>query len=148
MMDAVHRGYEKLFFYNAPRSRSKKIRRFDHIDVTREFEILTERREKAKYERIEELYEKHDEKQAKIQSVVIKDSNRAEHLATFSDGDEAEQIRRNEIAKQELVQDEILQEMRQERNELVEEFSKDSLSQKMLISGIHKVCVLGVIKYH
>ncbi len=30
----------------------------------------------------------------------------------------------------------------------MDEFSKDSLSQKMLVSGIHKVCVLGVIKYH
>lgn len=60
MMDAVHRGYEKLFFYSAPRSRSKKIRKFEHIDVTREFEILTARREQAKFERIEQLYEKHD----------------------------------------------------------------------------------------
>lgn len=100
-MDAVHRGYEKLFFYNAPRSRSKKIRRFDHIDVTREFEILTSRREKAKYDRIDELYEKHDQKQAQIQSVVIKDNTRADHLATFSDGDEAEQVRRNELIRQE-----------------------------------------------
>jgi len=64
MVDAMHRSYEKLFFYSAPRSRSKKIRRFEQIDVTREFEILTARREKSKYERIEELYEKHDEKQA------------------------------------------------------------------------------------
>lgn len=99
MMDTVHRGYEKLFFYNAPRSRSKKIRRFDHIDVTREFEILTARREKSKYDRINELYEKHDLKQAKIQSVAIQDHTRADHLATFSDGDEAESVRRNELAK-------------------------------------------------
>jgi hypothetical protein len=46
MQDAVHRTYEKLFFYNAPRARSKKMRRYEHIDVTREFEILTARREK------------------------------------------------------------------------------------------------------
>jgi hypothetical protein len=45
MMDAVHRSYEKLFFYNAPRARSKKVRKFEHIDITREFEILTARRE-------------------------------------------------------------------------------------------------------
>jgi hypothetical protein len=44
MLDAVHRSYEKLFFYNAPRARSKKVRRYEQIDVTREFEILTSKR--------------------------------------------------------------------------------------------------------
>jgi hypothetical protein len=38
--------------------------------------------------------------------------------------------------------------MREERMALVKEFEKDDLQTKMLISGIHKVCVLGVIKYH
>lgn len=38
--------------------------------------------------------------------------------------------------------------MRQERNELAKEFAKDDLSQLMLVQGIQKVCVLGVIKYH
>jgi hypothetical protein len=38
--------------------------------------------------------------------------------------------------------------MRQERMDLVKEFEKDDLSQKMLISGIHKVCVMAMIKYH
>lgn len=62
LMDAIHKGYESLFFYNAPRARSKKIRRYEHVDVSREFEILTKRRELKKQERIEEIYEKHDEK--------------------------------------------------------------------------------------
>lgn len=42
----------------------------------------------------------------------------------------------------------MVQEMREERMELVRDFEKDDLSTKMLVSGIHKVCVLGVIKYH
>lgn len=42
----------------------------------------------------------------------------------------------------------MLDEMRQERNLLVKEFAKDDLRSKMLVQGIHKICVLGVIKYH
>ena len=39
--------------------------------------------------------------------------------------------------------------MRDERNALVERFDKDTdLNEKILISGISKICVLGVIKYH
>jgi hypothetical protein len=53
VFDAIHRSYERLFFYNAPRARSKKIRKYEHIDITREFEILTARREKQKQERLE-----------------------------------------------------------------------------------------------
>lgn len=60
MMDAVHRSYEKLFFYNAPRARSKKLRRYEHIDITREFEILTARREKKKEQALDLIYEKHE----------------------------------------------------------------------------------------
>jgi hypothetical protein len=48
MWDSIHRSYEKLFFYNAPRGRSKKIRRYDHVDITKEFEYLTKRREQEK----------------------------------------------------------------------------------------------------
>ena len=60
MMYAVHRSYEKLFFYNAPRARSKKLRRYEHIDITREFEILTARREKKKEQALDLIYEKHE----------------------------------------------------------------------------------------
>jgi len=42
----------------------------------------------------------------------------------------------------------MVKEMREERMALVKEFEQDNLKSKMLISGIHKVCVLGVIKYH
>ena len=43
--DAVHRTYEKLFFYNAAGARSTKIRRYEHVDITKEFELLTQKRE-------------------------------------------------------------------------------------------------------
>jgi len=47
-MDSVHYQYEKLFFYAAPRSRSSKQRKYTQIDLTKEFEIRTKRREAHK----------------------------------------------------------------------------------------------------
>ena len=42
-----------------------------------------------------------------------------------------------------------MDELKQERDDLVAEFDKDTdLKSKILISGVHKVSVLGVIKYH
>ena len=43
----------------------------------------------------------------------------------------------------------MLDELKSERDELVAEFDKDTdLKSKMLVQGVHKVSVLGVIKYH
>ena len=39
--------------------------------------------------------------------------------------------------------------MKAERDELVAEFDRDTdLKEKILIDGVQKVCVLGIIKYH
>ena len=39
--------------------------------------------------------------------------------------------------------------MKAERDELVAYFDKDTdLKEKILIEGVQKVCVLGMIKYH
>ena len=103
MLDAVHKGYESLFFYNAPRARSKKIRKYEHIDVSREFEILTAKRESLKQQKLDEIYEKHDEKMSKITNLTI-NTNKSSHLATFSDGEEAEFQRREALQKQEAAQ--------------------------------------------
>ena len=48
------------FLDKAPRAPSRKIRKYEHVDLTKEFEIRSERREKAKKEKLEELYERHD----------------------------------------------------------------------------------------
>jgi len=37
--EAMHNSYEKMTFLKAPAGRSKKIRRYDHIDLTKEFEF-------------------------------------------------------------------------------------------------------------
>ena len=42
-----------------------------------------------------------------------------------------------------------MDELKAERDDLVAEFDKDTdLKTKIIIDGIHKVSVLGVIKYH
>jgi len=72
-----------------------------------------------------------------------------EYAKILSDGEELDERRQLALTKQEHASNEILLEMRQERRELVSHFDKDTdLQQTMLISGISKVCVLGVIKYH
>ena len=148
MLDAVHKGYESLFFYNAPRARSKKVRKYEHIDVSREFEILTARREKLKQQRLEEIYEKHDEKMSKISDLQLNTPKQQNHMATFSDGEEAEFQRRNALQKQEAAEAAMIKEMQDERKALADEFANDDLSQTILVQGIHKVCVMGMLKYH
>lgn len=42
-----------------------------------------------------------------------------------------------------------MEELRSEREDLLAEFDRETdLKSKMLIGGIHKVTVLGMIKYH
>jgi hypothetical protein len=42
-----------------------------------------------------------------------------------------------------------MEEMKAERDKLIEHFNKDTdLKEKILITGVKKVCVLGMIKYH
>ena len=59
-MDMAHNSYEKMTFYKAPAGRSKKLRRYSNIDLTKEFEFREKQREALKKEKLEELYVKHD----------------------------------------------------------------------------------------
>jgi len=53
------------------------------------------------------------------------------------------------VEAQQEASRELMAELRGERDELLAEFDRDTdLKSKMLISGIHKVTVLGMIKYH
>lgn len=54
----------------APRSRSKKLRRYEHVDITKDFEIRTKRREAEKLEKLEELYKKHDLKALEMRDII------------------------------------------------------------------------------
>ena len=48
----MHNSYEKMTFYKAPRGRSKKVRKYDHVDLSKEFEFRTEQREALKQQKI------------------------------------------------------------------------------------------------
>ena len=37
--EAMHNSYERMTFLKAPAARSLKIRRYEHIDLTKEFEF-------------------------------------------------------------------------------------------------------------
>lgn len=42
-----------------------------------------------------------------------------------------------------------MEEMKSERDKLIEHFNKDTdLKEKIIIQGVKKICVLGMIKYH
>lgn len=67
-----------LSVYNedkAPRSRSKIQRRFEQVDLTKEFEIRTKRREAEKQEKLEELYKKHDQRAEKARELISIDKD-------------------------------------------------------------------------
>jgi hypothetical protein len=60
-----------MFLDSAPRARSKKLRRYEHVDLTREFELRTKRREAHKQERLDDLYAKHDKRAAEMRSMSV-----------------------------------------------------------------------------
>jgi len=48
VQDALHNSYEKMTFYKAPRGRSKKVRKYEHVDLSKEFEIRQSQRNMKK----------------------------------------------------------------------------------------------------
>ena len=54
----------------APRSRSKKARRYEHVDLTKEFEIRRDKREAEKVQKLNELYEKHDKRALELKGLT------------------------------------------------------------------------------
>ena len=86
----------------APRAASKKIRKYEQVDLTREFEIRQERREQAKKEKLEELYVKHDNKVSKMKDLVFIEDEEAKggdrtdlsEWERMTDGDDTAQSKR------------------------------------------------------
>jgi hypothetical protein len=79
MVTAIIRKQKTMYAYThevliyidkAPRAKSKKVRKYSHIDLTKEFEIKTKRRETEKREKLEELYTKLDQKALEMRDVV------------------------------------------------------------------------------
>lgn len=68
--EAMHQRYEKMTFYKTPRGKSRKIRKYEHVDLSKEFEIRVKQREARKKERLEELYQDHDQKALGLKDIV------------------------------------------------------------------------------
>lgn len=98
------------------------------------------KRETEKKEKLEELYEKHDRKALEMKDVIATGKP-----VKTEDGAANTEIQ----AVQEAAYADMMEEMKQERDKLIEHFNKDTdLREKILLTGVKKVCVLGMIKYH
>ena len=118
LQDALHNNYEKMTFYKAPRGRSKKVRKYEHVDLTKEFELRQTQRNALKQSRLEELYAEHDLKALEISDLISLDNKATEE----------------ELAVQREAQNELLGQLREDRHSLVKEFEKDTdLKQKVVI---------------
>ena len=69
----MHNSYEKMTFYKTPRGRSKKIRKYDNVDLTKEFQFRQAQRDQLKQEKLEELYESHDLKSMELKDLISLD---------------------------------------------------------------------------
>lgn len=84
LIDSFHNIYEhnklcnnpcltltlNIIIDKAPRSRTKKQRRYEHVDLTKEFEIRHKKREQEKQAKLEELYEKHDKRALEFKGII------------------------------------------------------------------------------
>ena len=122
----MHNSYEKMTFYKAPRGRSKKIRKYEHVDLTKEFEIRQAQRNEVKQRRLEELYADHDLKALGISDILT--LNKAVDRKDLTE----EQIQALDV--QEEAQRKMLQTLKKDRSDLVAEFDDESdLKKKVLI---------------
>ena len=70
MQDAMHQSYERMTFYRTPRGRSSKIRKYEHVDLSKEFQLRQAQRELKKQKKLEDLYNLHDLKALGLKDVV------------------------------------------------------------------------------
>ena len=98
----------------APRAPTTKVRRYEHVDLSREFQIRQERREQAKREKLEELYDKHDQRVAQIKQVAVVsgDASELSEWEKMTDGEGGLQVRRERMDLQEMASRELIDEMR------------------------------------
>lgn len=115
------------------------------MDLTKEFELRHKKREAEKIQKLEELYERHDKRALEMKEV------QAMHREHTPQGEIKGEEGTTALQKrsQEEAYGAMMEEMKAERDKLIEHFNKDTdLREKVLITGVKKVCVLGMIKYH
>lgn len=111
----MHTSYEKMTFYKAPAGRSKKVRRYDHVDLTKEFEMRRNQREQKKQQRLEELYSRHDLQALGVTDLVNFDATKVDRSKL-----KEEDLKALEL--QEQAQKNLLMKLKEERQDLVREF--------------------------
>lgn len=120
-----------MTFYKTPRGRSRKIRKYEHVDLSKEFEVRQKQREARKQERLEQLYQEHD-----MQALSLKDLVPADDLKKI-DRSELTEEQLNALELREEAQKKLIAKLKQERQDLVSEFDEDTdLTKKVVISGI------------
>lgn len=98
------------------------------------------KREKQKKQALEELYEKHDRRALEMKDVISTGKQ-------MPKGEEGGTV--DVQAIQEAAYAGMMEEMKNERDKLIERFDKDKdLKEKVILTGVKKICVLGMIKYH
>ena len=111
IVKAFQNYYEGTTLTKAPRSMSRKVRKYANIDISKDFERRTDKYEHKKKQVLEELYNTH--------------------------GD-------NLIGDDGLIRQDMINSF---TNELMEIKGSDDITTKYLVTGIRKMCILGVIKY-
>jgi len=70
LQEAMHQSYEQMTFYKTPRGRSRKMRKYENVDLSKEFEVRQNQRDARKQERLEQLYSEHDLKALGLKDIV------------------------------------------------------------------------------
>ena len=102
------------------------------MDLNKEFEIRHKKREQEKQAKLEELYEKHDKRALEFKGIIATGMQ-----STPQGGIESEES--TAIAKQaeEAAYGAMMEEMKAERDKLIEHFNKDTdLKEKIIITGV------------
>lgn len=111
IVKAFQNYYESTTFAKRPRSKSRKVRKYANVDISKDFEKRSKHYEIEKNRALQELYKVHGE---------------------------------NLLGENGLIKEEMIHNV---STDLIELGPKDDLYSKYLVTGIRKMCILGVIKY-
>ena len=112
----MHQSYEKMTFYRTPRGRSRKIRKYEHIDISKEFDFRDTQREMRKQRVLEDLYSKHDLEALGLNDLVPSNVDRSKMSE--------DEIKALEV--QEDAQKQLLLKLKEDRNSVIAEFDDNT----------------------
>lgn len=113
LIKAAGNYYEGTTWTKVPRSKSRKVRKYEHVDVSKDFERRQKGYSAERQKMLKDIYQVHGKE-------LLDDYGKI----------------RNELI------------LNSETTDLVELGESSDLHSKFLVSGVRKMCVLGIIKYH